>query len=921
MALVEVRDPEHELGTKPMHDETEVQDTDPAPMDPKSAKGGVFPHATDVNKDKDRLNPDPGAGGQTPLDGTKTDHPTGNEDAAKKPSSSQDPALDKAWEVVMKEVTSLDDGLVGGWKEDIDTLLVFAGLFSAVVTAFTIESYQWLQEAPEDTTIALLKQISQQMNGTSAPEPDEFTITSSVVAINVLWFLSLIIALVDALFALLCKQWLREHRRHTHTRTPSEALALRWLRTQGLEKWHVPTILASLPMLLELALFLFLAGLLELLRTRHPVPFGVATIIVAFAALFYFGTTIIPTVDIIRQARQVIPDLWMARNYPRNYNSQFFASLITEIPPMEYTCPYKSPQSWVAFQSLTMISRIPGLLRRAAWFLRRRGYIAQSTYDRLFPISFGGLTPTSAFREIISSLSNWSSVDLELLQRSDIDLAPPFYELNAFRWLVAELRDSPRMIPHLQKILSTIPLQLVMPAVLDQWFFLPERKWTVKDIETALGPNLIPFGIENHLAFAKRRFLTEGRETLLFNRLLHWNHVSMNDRDKGTDSGRDSPGLFPVPFRSADANTSYGPELWRIYAEIAHDLAASDDYWVTLVEDLAPYIIASSPDDDLHHVPATATSRLVKQAGGCEFLSKIHSTILKRKLFEKKLFTKDKVMKWMEAMDIVRRVHGFSEDHFQTTPGYFPLPLTKLKKTLNNLSPTKSPDNDFRYLDRLGRGWGDADEWSKWELVEILSEHINNYPESNVESSHSPSQSTISPLVMSPAGLKLITFVHNCLVEEVGIYRFVLIYVFHGTDRWRGVIERVKVAHPELPPDHFQNIFHGVDLPVPDEHSLQQEVGVKAQAGNSGASPSEVPNTEEVDHEDGTNVRSNSAVEPSPKSDIGEFDQRGPLVDGDTKERESVIARQPVVTCATASDSSAVKGEKVVGGPDADKNV
>ncbi|KAK1219096.1 hypothetical protein PQX77_018195, partial [Marasmius sp. AFHP31] len=315
----------------------EVQDTDEA-LDTTSAHEGVLPHATVADKDEGggKVNTmAPGAEEQAPLSGTETDNHTGNEDTTKKASNPQGPTLEKSWEVIMKEVTALDEGLVGGWKEDIDTLLVFAGLFSAVVTAFVIESYQWLQEAPEDTTVALLRQISQQLNNTSepVPEPDTFTVSSSVVAINVLWFLSLIIALVDALFALLCKQWLREHRRHTHTRTPSEALALRWFRNQSLEKWHVPAILASLPMLLEIALFLFLAGLLELLRTRHPVLFKIATIVVALAALFYFATTIIPAIDIIRQALQVTPDLREMRARTGIHSPVDF---ITTLPSMEF---------------------------------------------------------------------------------------------------------------------------------------------------------------------------------------------------------------------------------------------------------------------------------------------------------------------------------------------------------------------------------------------------------------------------------------------------------------------------------------------------------------------------------------------------------------------------------------------------------
>ncbi|KAJ8083558.1 hypothetical protein PM082_009433 [Marasmius tenuissimus] len=139
------------------------------------------------------------------------------------------PTLERSWEVIMKEVTSLDEGFVKGWKEDIDTLLVFAGLFSAVVTAFTIESYQWLKQAPEDANVALLTQIFQKLNNETISPTPQFEASSSAVRINVLWFLSLTIALVDALFALLCKQWLREHGKHAHTRSPGEALALRWL--------------------------------------------------------------------------------------------------------------------------------------------------------------------------------------------------------------------------------------------------------------------------------------------------------------------------------------------------------------------------------------------------------------------------------------------------------------------------------------------------------------------------------------------------------------------------------------------------------------------------------------------------------------------------------------------------------------------
>ncbi|KAL0062915.1 hypothetical protein AAF712_010236 [Marasmius tenuissimus] len=775
-----------EPGTKPLDDierysEPEVQDSGEA-LDPTSAKEGVLPHAT--NKDKDegggKVNiTAPGAEQHGPPLGTKTIDRAGNGDEAKKAPNPQDPTLQKSWEVIMKEVTALDEGFVGGWKEDIDTLLVFTGLFSAVVTAFTIESYQWLQEAPEDTAVTLLRQISQQMNGStvSQPGPDEFTVSSSVVTINILWFMSLIIALVDALFALLCKQWLREHRRHTHTRTPSEALALRRLRTQSLEKWRVPAILASLPILLEIALFLFLAGLLELLRTRQPVLFKISTAVVSFAALFYFGTMIIPTVDIIRQARQVTYPLRVKQKNPNN-QSYSPVDFIMMLPPMEYTCPYKSPQAWAAFQVLRLTSHILGPLRHVVEFLYfSRDWITHSAYINFFhsTLTFGG---------IISSLSDWSSVDLELLQRSSIDLAPPFYELEAFRWLVAELRDSPHMIPHLHNILSTFPLHLVMPVVFDQWFFLPGRKWAVSDIEAALAPDLPRQGIENHLTYAKSHFLYNKKKTAHFEHLLHWTHASVN---AGGGSGRDPPPpSVSTPFESIDAipDDDLRDRLWRIYTEMAQSSAASDYYLVTLtVEDLAQHIIASSPDYSLHATTATTTSAFVKSVAGRECLSNMHRTIL-----ERHIYTAD----WEEAMDIVRRVHEFPQNHFGVIPGHFSLPLSKLRKTLNGLSPT-DPEIDFGYLDSLSRDWGGAEDWCKRELVRILLKHINN-PQSDAELSHRcPSKSKISPLVMSSAGLELITFVNNRLAEEWGTYEYLS---ERNQTGWRDAIEGVRAARP-----------------------------------------------------------------------------------------------------------------------------
>ncbi|PFH46085.1 hypothetical protein AMATHDRAFT_156374 [Amanita thiersii Skay4041] len=57
-----------------------------------------------------------------------------------------------------------DKAICDAWKDDIEKLLIFAALFSATVTAFTVESYQWLQEDYTQTSALLLAQISLQVN-------------------------------------------------------------------------------------------------------------------------------------------------------------------------------------------------------------------------------------------------------------------------------------------------------------------------------------------------------------------------------------------------------------------------------------------------------------------------------------------------------------------------------------------------------------------------------------------------------------------------------------------------------------------------------------------------------------------------------------------------------------------------------------
>ncbi|KAK0205554.1 hypothetical protein DFS33DRAFT_1383459 [Desarmillaria ectypa] len=194
------------------------------------------------------------------------------------------------WEVGVNQVEKYDNELCKGWKEDIDTLLVFAGLFSAAVTAFTVESYQWLQPNSSDISARLLWQISKQLSDPSTTVQvdgvDDFSPSHASRRINVFWFLSLTLSLMTVVIGILCKQWLREYQKD-----PSlpyrESLAMRQLRYESFEAWGVRDILATLPLLLQVALVLFLTGIMDLLWSLdNPQLFFFVLYICAAAAVY-----------------------------------------------------------------------------------------------------------------------------------------------------------------------------------------------------------------------------------------------------------------------------------------------------------------------------------------------------------------------------------------------------------------------------------------------------------------------------------------------------------------------------------------------------------------------------------------------------------------------------------------------------------
>ncbi|KAK0231781.1 hypothetical protein EDD85DRAFT_775419, partial [Armillaria nabsnona] len=173
------------------------------------------------------------------------------------------------WLTYLDEALIFDEEMVEMYKDTIDVLLVFAGLFSAVVSTFVIQSVQNLQ--PDYTAVSaslLAELVGNQQTTSNIPIPSSpsylttsFSPSTTDVLVNSLWFISLTLSLITALVAVLTKQWLHQYISVVSDISPLSRGRIRQYRYMGLEKWQVPMIIGFLPILLHVSLFLFFLGL------------------------------------------------------------------------------------------------------------------------------------------------------------------------------------------------------------------------------------------------------------------------------------------------------------------------------------------------------------------------------------------------------------------------------------------------------------------------------------------------------------------------------------------------------------------------------------------------------------------------------------------------------------------------------------
>ena len=309
---------------------------------------------------------------------------------------------------------SHDEDMVADFADDIDTLLVFvsapqierereaetlcirqAGLFSAVLTAFLAVSIALLQPDNSQLSVQLLSLIALQngapssmqafLNATaeSLPATTTFQAPTSVVAINALWFTSLVLGLATALLGILAKKWCREYLRwHSVIASARENVLVRQLRFDAWERWRVPSCIAFIPAFLEIALVLFLVGLIIFVPTFANRSLTIVlSVVIASALLSAVALTLLPV---------------------------FFR-----------LCPFQTPTGWA-------FVRLAGFLRRKFWQL---AVMASGVLDWIFDIVGRDYQPAWSLTlwliarkrlPDIEKLQNWRTYSMYLAMDEDL---------------------------------------------------------------------------------------------------------------------------------------------------------------------------------------------------------------------------------------------------------------------------------------------------------------------------------------------------------------------------------------------------------------------------------------------------------------------------------------------------------------------
>ncbi|KAI9507188.1 hypothetical protein F5148DRAFT_146104 [Russula earlei] len=198
--------------------------------------------------------------------------------------------------IYSKTVEEEDNKTVERWQKEAEGMIIFNGLFSAVVAALVVVSLQDLRPNSQDRAAFYLEKMYElqlDTNGSrpstpSVSQPPDFSPPSYAVWVNSLWFSSLVISLTCAMLATSLQQWARRYIRLTQPARfpPHKRARVRAYFANGVDKFRVPWVADALPALVHLSLFIFVGLVIYLASINRSVFIAVFCCVAALLGVY-----------------------------------------------------------------------------------------------------------------------------------------------------------------------------------------------------------------------------------------------------------------------------------------------------------------------------------------------------------------------------------------------------------------------------------------------------------------------------------------------------------------------------------------------------------------------------------------------------------------------------------------------------------
>ncbi|TFY69253.1 hypothetical protein EVJ58_g519 [Rhodofomes roseus] len=197
------------------------------------------------------------------------------------------------WLLYNEQASRWRKEFVEDWNKKMDALLLFATLFSAVITAFVVLSYSSLRPDLLQQIAASLNasQTVQSVQASTKPVPDSSTTfipEAYAIRVNTFWFASLVISVSVAFLTILAKQWMTNFDGDLHPSVEGRGRQLQY-RYDNARAWSLTSSLKCLPILLHVSLMLFYAGLIDFLWETNSTVALVATVLIGLTVAIYIA--------------------------------------------------------------------------------------------------------------------------------------------------------------------------------------------------------------------------------------------------------------------------------------------------------------------------------------------------------------------------------------------------------------------------------------------------------------------------------------------------------------------------------------------------------------------------------------------------------------------------------------------------------